>query len=214
PHLLQQRYRAMAVLDVGRMNMNPEKQAISIGHNMPLAAVDALSRVIAARPASLRSWCTLAVDHGGCRSWRASQLFSCPPDKDTDDPLPPSRISPRIKIALHCRIRRELLRQRPPLAARRQNIENRLHNTTQIGPARPTAPVCSRQKALDQPPPRIGHTACITQFVPPILLPSDFSPGHRDLLRIFANPMESHLTEITHPFFSQILRKVKAGKAW
>ena len=50
----------------------------------------------------------------------------------------------------------------------------------------------SRQKAPDQPPFRICHIACITQFVPSILLSSDFSPGHRDLLRIFANPMESH----------------------
>ena len=66
-YLLQQRHRAMAVLDVGRMNMNPEKQAIGIGHNVPLAAVNALSRVIAARPARLRGRRTLAVDHGSCR---------------------------------------------------------------------------------------------------------------------------------------------------
>src|SRR5580692_1803429 len=157
PYLLQQRYRAMAVLDVGRMNMNPEKEAIGIGHNMPLAAVDAFPRVVAARPPGLRGRRTLAVEHGGRRLRRASELFSRPPDQNADDPLPPTRIPPRIKIALHRRIRRELPRQRPPLAARRQDIENRLHNTTKIGPARPTAPVCSRQKALDQPPFRIGH---------------------------------------------------------
>ena len=141
PYLLQQRYRAMAVLDVGRMNMNPEKETTGIGHNMPLAAVNALSCVVAAWSAGLGGRRTLAVDHRCRRLCRASELFSCAPDKNADDPLPPTGITPRIKIALYRRIRRELLRQRPPLAARRQNIENRLHNTTQIGFARPTAPV-------------------------------------------------------------------------
>jgi hypothetical protein len=114
PYLLQQRYRAMAVLDVGRMNMNPEKEAIGIGHNMPLAAVDAFPRVVAARPAGLRGRRTLAVDPCCRRLRRASERFSRPPDKNADDPLPPTHIPPRIKIALHRRIRRELLRQRPP----------------------------------------------------------------------------------------------------
>ena len=45
PYLLQQRYRAVAVLDVGWMHMNPEKEAIGVGYNVPLAAVDAFPRV-------------------------------------------------------------------------------------------------------------------------------------------------------------------------
>jgi hypothetical protein len=35
---------------------------------------------------------------------------------------------------------------------------------------------------------------------------SDLSPWHRDLLRIFANPMESQPVEVTQPFFGQALR--------
>ena len=105
-----------------------------IGHNVPLTAVDALPCVVAARPASLRGWCSLTVDHGGCWLGRTPQLFSRPPDKYMDDPLPPTCISPRVKVTLHRRIGRELMRQRSPLAARRQDIENRLHNTAQIGP--------------------------------------------------------------------------------
>ncbi len=56
-------------------------------------------------------------------------------------------------------------RQRSPLATRRQDIENRLHNTAQIGPARPAAQGRPREQARDEPPLRSGHIACKTQFV-------------------------------------------------
>jgi hypothetical protein len=94
-HLLQQRYGAVTVLDVGRMNMNPEKEAIGIGHNMPLVAADALPSVVAARSAGLCGRRTLAVDHRRRRFWRASKLFSRAPDKNADHSLPSPRITPR-----------------------------------------------------------------------------------------------------------------------
>jgi hypothetical protein len=82
----------------------------------------------------------------------------------------------------------------------------RLHDTTQIGAGRPAAPMCSRQKAPDQPPFRIGHITCITQFVPTILLPSDLVQG-------IAISFESSQIRWNHtplgsltPFFSQALR--------
>ncbi|WP_210213974.1 hypothetical protein, partial [Sinorhizobium meliloti] len=37
-----------------------------------------------------------------------------------------------------------------------------------------------------------------------------FSPGHRDLHRIFANPTESQLAEITQFFLRQPLSRLKA----
>ena len=64
---------------------------------------NALSCVIAAWSAGLRGRRTLAVDHRCRRFRRASELFSRPPDKNADDPLPPARIPPCIKIALHRR---------------------------------------------------------------------------------------------------------------
>src|SRR5476651_697755 len=159
-YFLQQRHGAVAILDIGRMNVNPEKKTIGIGHNMPFAAVNAFPGVVAARSAGLRSRRALAVDYR-CRRLRlASELFSRAPDQNTDNPLPPARIAPSIKITLYRRVGRKLLRQCPPLAARRQNIENRLYNTTQISFTRPATPVRSRQKALDQRPLSIGHIAC------------------------------------------------------
>ena len=61
---LQQRDRTMAILDVCRMNMNCEEKPVRIGHDMALAPVNALSRVVSAWPASMGRWRTLAVDDG------------------------------------------------------------------------------------------------------------------------------------------------------
>ncbi|MET4804820.1 hypothetical protein ABIA96_007431, partial [Bradyrhizobium sp. LB11.1] len=64
----------------------------------------------------------------------------------------------------------------------------------------------SRHQSGDQRPLRIGQIACITQSAALILDTSDFGPRHRVLPRIFANPKESQLAEITHSFFGQALR--------
>src|SRR3984957_13181138 len=80
-NFLQQWHGAMAILDVRRMNVHSEKQAIGIGHNVPFTAVDALARVVAAGSASLRGRRTLAVDHRGRRLRCASELFTRAPDK-------------------------------------------------------------------------------------------------------------------------------------
>ncbi len=57
----------MDILNVGRMNMNGQQKAVGIGDDMPLAPMDALAGVEAARPAGLRRRCTLAVDDGSRR---------------------------------------------------------------------------------------------------------------------------------------------------
>ena len=68
-YFLQQRHGAVAILDIGRVNVNPEKKTIGIGHNMPLAAVNAFPGVVAARSTGLRSRRALAVDYR-CRRLR------------------------------------------------------------------------------------------------------------------------------------------------
>ena len=55
-----------------------------------------------------------------------------------------------------------------------------------------------------------AHSASVRSLayrkpVASIMSASDFGPGHRAIPRIFANPKESQLAEITHPFFSQPL---------
>src|ERR1700686_4778996 len=58
-----------------------------------------------------------------------------------------------------------------------------------------------RQKRLHHKPLRIRRIAFIPQALASIMSTSDFSPGHRALPRIFANPKESQPTEITQLLF-------------
>src|SRR5215831_3763918 len=51
---LQQGDCAMDILDIGGMDVNGQQQAIGIGDDVPLAAIDTFARVKAARPAGLR----------------------------------------------------------------------------------------------------------------------------------------------------------------
>ena len=57
--------QAIAVLDVGGVNDQPQRQAQRIGEQMPLAAVDFLAGVEAARADRLGGLDTLAVDDRG-----------------------------------------------------------------------------------------------------------------------------------------------------
>src|SRR5476649_2904485 len=98
------------------------------------------------------------------------------------------------------------MRESPPLATGRQDVQDRLDHIAQIDLPRPSQTLPGWQLSYDQPPFCIGHIACIAQPAPLILRSSDFSPSHCDLPRFFANPKESHLTEITHLFFGQTLR--------
>ena len=59
--------QAVAVLDAGGMDDQPQRQAQRVGEQMPLAAVDLLARVEAARAARLGGLDALAVDDRGGR---------------------------------------------------------------------------------------------------------------------------------------------------
>jgi len=58
-----------------------------------------------------------------------------------------------------------------------------------------------RHQRLQQRPFAIRQIACLAKPRPHILAASDFGSGHRELPRIFANPMESQPTEITQLLF-------------
>jgi hypothetical protein len=95
-----------------------------------------------------------------------------------DNPLPPDGVAPSVEIALHCRIWRELAGQGSPLAARRQNKQDRFDNLTQIDFPRSAQSAPRRQLSRDQLPLRIGHVACVAQPIALILLERDFGPRH------------------------------------
>src|SRR5580704_11307619 len=207
PQLLQQWNGPVAILNVGGMNLDGEQEAIGVGDNMPFAAVDTLTGIVASRTTGLSRRCTLAVDDRHRRPGLAPQLPASLPNQSCDDFLPSSGIAPSVKIALDRRVRRKLLRQGTPLAASGQNVKNRLQNLAQIHFSWSTQSTSTRKPPCDQRPLRVGHIACVPQVTALILGTSDFSPWHDALPRIFANPKESRPAGITHCFFGQALTK-------
>lgn len=115
--ILQQRNRAMDILHIGGMNMNREQKTIGVGHDVPLTSMNAFAGVEAAWPAGLRCGGALAVNDRSAGLGPAPQLVARLAHQSPDDPAPKAGIPPSIKIALNCRVRRELARQSPPLAA-------------------------------------------------------------------------------------------------
>ena len=71
---------------------------------------------------------------------------------------------------------------------------------TSVARGRPSAEAGGRSGSITKPL-CIGRIAFISQAIAPIMSASDFSPGHRALPRIFANPKESQLAEITQLLF-------------
>lgn len=94
------------------------------------------------------------------------------------DGLPDPGVPPRIEVALHRRIRREVLRFQPPLAGCLGDIEDRIDEVAHPGRARPPARRRPGQTRLDDRPFGIGGVACIAQPVTPILGARDLSSGH------------------------------------
>ena len=195
----------MDILNVGGMNLDGQEKAIGVGNNVSLAPIDALAGIKAAWAAGLRRRSTLAIEDSRGRHGFTPEFPAGLPNQSSDDLVPSGGISPRVKIALDSRVRRELARQGSPLAAGGQNVENCLHDLPQIDfPWPPTSPA-RRHLPGDQRPLRISQIACVAQPIALILNASDFGPRHRALPRIFANPKESQPTEITHCFFGQAL---------
>src|SRR5690606_17471241 len=122
------------------------------------------------------------------------------------DALQQAAVAPGVEVALHRGEGRELRRQRAPLDAGPGNVKDRLDNDAQTSLARPPVTMGTRQQRLQPFPFAIRHIARKPAAQTPILIPSGLAPGHRDLLRIFANPMESQPSQITHLFFGQALR--------
>ena len=201
----QQRHRAVAVLNPGGMDDRRDQQPHGIGEDMSLAALDLLAGVVAARPAGFRRFHRLAVDHARRRARLAPGRLARRHQQVLVDPLPGAVVPPAVEPALHRRARREIPRQHPPLAAGRQHVEQRVHHRPQLRLARPSQPVWRRHERRDRRPFFIRRIACILQSVPPILRPSDFSPGHlRDSVSL-RNTTESQPTEITQLIFGQAL---------
>ena len=123
PQPLQQRNGSVAILNVGRVNVDGEQKSIGVGYDMTLAPVNTLAGIVASRSSCLGRRCALTVDDRRCRTGLAREVPAGLSNQRCDDFLPSPAIAPRIKIALDRRIRRKFLRQSAPLATGRQNVK-------------------------------------------------------------------------------------------
>jgi hypothetical protein len=141
---LQKRYRSMAILNVGGMNVDGEQKAIGVGDDMPLAPVDTFAGIVASGAAGLGRRCALTVEDR-CRRLGLRPSFR--------------RACRTSAVTIFCH------RQGTPLAARGQNVKNRLQNRAQIHFPRPAQSASRRKSARDQRPFRISHVACAVHCV-------------------------------------------------
>src|SRR5487761_1834087 len=105
---------AIAILDIGGMNIEPDKVAKRIGDDVTLATVDLLAGIESARPAGPGGFDRLAINHAGGRGGFAAGLFARHHDQRVVDPLKRAVAREPVKIALDRGERREFPWNLPP----------------------------------------------------------------------------------------------------
>lgn len=129
---------------------------------MTLAPHHPLGGVKPARAAAFGGLYALTVDDAGGGNEVTPIGLANPHDKIGIETMPRSIVAPAIEVTLHRRAWREVLRQRAPLAASRQNVEDRIQYSPQINrPRTPQTPPLG-QEWDDQSPFFIHHIACVT----------------------------------------------------
>ena len=118
--------RAVAVLDVGGVDLGGHQQAAGIGENVTLAALDLLTCVEALWAAAFRGFYALAVNDAGRRAGLAPFGLACRHQEMMIGGLPDVAIPPSVEVALHRRSRREMLRQHGPGTTAAQLVQRNL----------------------------------------------------------------------------------------
>src|SRR3984893_3419154 len=182
PDIFQQRYRAVNILNVGRVHLHRKQRAIRISDDVTFSPLHLLARIKPAWTATFRGLHALAVDNTS----RGTALASCRParalDQDTIYVPPHVAITPIVKVMLDRGERRKVFRQSTPLAAGRKHIENAIQDDAK-GPGWRAAKVTPfRQKSTQQQPFLNRRIACVAQPNAAILFAGGFGPSHRVLL--------------------------------
>src|SRR5882672_114503 len=92
--VVQQRHRAVWILDVGLVHPHCEQQTLGVGDDMALAPLDALAGVDPARAAALGGRRALTVDNAGRRHRIASQTLPGARHQNGIEPIPGAVVAP------------------------------------------------------------------------------------------------------------------------
>ena len=143
------------------------------------------------RPPFFRTLDALAVDNGRGRAGLSVRLLAHGDIERVMHALERSVPIPQIEILEHGGARREVLRQRPPLATGAEKIEHRVHHLAHVGCPRPPTALGRTDVWGNQFPLLVGQVGRITQTAP--LVPgSGFGSPH-------AAPRESMLPRESQP---------------
>lgn len=122
------------------MHLGLEDETHGIDQDMALAPLDLLAGIEAEMPACLGAGLDrLAVDDGVGGTFLAALQRAGPAVKGVVDGRPGAVAREALEVVMHRAFGREVLRQKPPLAARLQKIENPIDHGPQVRPA-PAAP--------------------------------------------------------------------------
>jgi len=99
-------------------------------------------------------------------------------------------VGPKIEIAVNRALGRQILGDRPPLTARRENIHEAVHDLAYVHLALAAAALCRRDQGPDQRPLRVRDIAGITQTAT-VVASTIFIRPHLRPLRESGRPMES-----------------------
>jgi len=173
---LDDQNRAIAILDIGRVHLGTDQQTAGIGHNVSLAPLDLLGRIVTARPAAFGRLDRLTVDHSGRWARIAARRFARLQQQVKIDGLKQAVVTPVVEIALHGGERRKVLRQHSPLTAGPRDIQDRVQYGAQLGRAWPAQTLGRWHMRLDQRPFGVRQIACIALSFSLILPTSGFGP--------------------------------------
>gem|GEM_PF-4806596 len=128
---LEQRYGAIAILHRRRVDLQRQRPAVCIDHGVPLAALDLLARIIAARAASLGCFHALAVDDGGTWAGFTTGTLAVEHDHAMVDRLPNASVLPGREPAIDSLPRWKTGRQHPPWDAAPKDIKHGVNQLAQ-----------------------------------------------------------------------------------
>src|SRR5258708_7025549 len=204
--LLQQRHRAMIVLDIGWVHLQDKQRTDRIGDDVTFASHHFLSHIKPAWTATFRRFHTLAIDDAGRRGSLAPLCQARALDQDPIDPRPDPPVAPIVEIMLNRCEGRKVFRQGTPLAAGRKNVEDRIHDRAKVHLARTPDPARLRQQRAQQYPLLRCCVACIAKPFAAIYFAGGFGPCHVVPLVESQTRRNHNRAGITRLIFGQPLR--------
>jgi hypothetical protein len=178
PRQAQHERRSLSVLNVGWLGFEDQATAIRVHHDLPLAPLHLLARIVAARPTALGRLHGLAVEHGGARRRFAPDPLPIRHDQEMIERFEQAAVAPRAEPPKHRRSRRQIVGKEPPSDPASQHIEDGVQDLAQGPLARPPSDAWLWHVRLDQRPFGIGQISFVTQPFAAMLPPSGRGP-HR-----------------------------------